>query len=235
MKKIRCLLVDDEPLAITLLQKHISQLDYLEVVAACGNALKAADVLKSTAVDLLFLDVQMPALSGLDFLKMLKNPPRVIITTAYRDYALEGYDLDIVDYLLKPITFERFFKSVERYLDRAALPGQADLPPAEPLMLKSGYRTVRVDPADIRYIESRKDYLKIHTGSGVISVKYKISAMEAELSQKNFLRIHRSFIVNLQYLTACTARDMEVGGTELPIGESYKAQVAAALKNRPAK
>jgi len=109
MKRARCLLVDDEPLAIALLQKHVKQLDFLEVADTCPNALKALEILKKTEIDLMFLDIRMPAISGIDFLKMLRNPPKVIITTAYREYALDGYDLDIVDYLLKPITFDRFF------------------------------------------------------------------------------------------------------------------------------
>src|SRR4051794_22686749 len=114
--KIRCLLVDDEPLAISLLQKHLQQLDFFEVAGTCGNALKAIEILNKQSIDLLFLDIKMPKISGFDLLKTMRNPPKTIITTAYREYALDGYDLDIVDYLLKPITFDRFFKAVERYL-----------------------------------------------------------------------------------------------------------------------
>ncbi len=233
MKKTRCLLVDDEPLAIALMQKHIGQLDFMEVTATCPNALKALEILKKNEVDLMFLDISMPAINGIDFLKMLRNPPKVIITTAYREYALDGYDLDIVDYLLKPITFDRFFKSVERYLRNAdqhtplAVQVTAE---AESIFLKSGYRNIKINMDDILYMESVKDYVKVYTLSGPVTTKYKISDMEAELSAKNFLRIHRSFIINLKHITAFTASDIEIGKTQLPIGESYKEHVTRALK-----
>jgi two-component system LytT family response regulator len=235
MKKIKCLLVDDEPLAITLMEKHVAQLDFLEVTGTCPNAIKALEILKNTGVDLMFLDIRMPAINGIDFLKMLRNPPKVVITTAYREYALDGYDLDIVDYLLKPITFDRFFKAIERYMrsDNRALPALTLPAVAEPLniYIKSGYRNVRVNTDDILYMESLKDYVKIITAGGAITTKYRISDMENELSEKGFLRIHRSFIVNTKHVSAFTASDVEIGKTELPIGESYKALVLQALKS----
>ncbi|WP_121812278.1 LytR/AlgR family response regulator transcription factor [Mucilaginibacter kameinonensis] len=236
MKKIRCLLVDDEPLAITLLQNHITRFDFLEVTATCPNALKALETLKSQDVDLMFLDVRMPAIDGIEFLKMLRNPPRVIITTAYRDYAIDGYDLDIVDYLLKPITFERFFKAIERYLRNAGQQAQPSMPTdpePENIVLKSGYRNVKVNVADILYMESVKDYVKVYTLNTTVVTKYKISDMEADLASKNFLRIHRSFIVNQQHITAFSASDVELGKKELPIGESYKEHVTQILKKQP--
>jgi two-component system LytT family response regulator len=236
MKKIRCLLVDDEPLAVTLLEKHIGQLDFLEIAGSCSSALKAVEVLKRTEVDLLFLDIRMPAISGIELLKMLRHPPRVILTTAYREYALEGYDLDIVDYLLKPVTFERFFKAVERFLRSQPLPV---VPAASGeggtgvIFIKSGYKNIKVLLDDILYIESLKDYVKICTLNGAVTAKYKISDLEAELGAKGFLRIHRGFIVNLQRVTAFTASDVEIGMIELPIGESYKELVFAHLKKNP--
>jgi len=233
MRKTRCLLVDDEPLAIALMQKHIGQLDFMEVVGTCPNALKALEILKMTETDLMFLDISMPAISGIDFLKMLRNPPKVIITTAFREYALDGYDLDIVDYLLKPITFDRFFKSIERYLRNSEQQAQSVIAQSnEPLSIyiKSGYRNVKINVDDILYIESLKDYVKICTLTGDVTTKYRISDMEDDLSDKNFLRIHRSFIVNFKHITAFTTSDVEIGKTELPIGESYKEQVFRMLK-----
>jgi len=233
MKKTRCLLVDDEPLAIVLMQKHIGQLDFMEVAATCPNALKALEILKKTEIDLMFLDISMPAINGIDFLKMLRNPPKVIITTAFREYALDGYDLDIVDYLLKPITFDRFFKSIERYLrnsDQQIKPVSLQSNEPSTLFIKSGYRNVRINIDDILYMESLKDYVKICTLTGEITTKYRISDMEGNLSDKNFLRIHRSFIINFKHITAFTASDVEIGKTELPIGESYKEQVLRMLK-----
>ncbi|MBS1500889.1 MAG: response regulator transcription factor [Bacteroidetes bacterium] len=233
MKKIKCLLVDDEPLAITLLQKHIGQLDFLEVTTTCPNALKALESLKNTEVDLMFLDIRMPAINGIDFLKTLRKPPKVIVTTAYREYALDGYDLDIVDYLLKPITFDRFFKSIERYLRVTDQQEQSiNQVHAEngSILLKSGYKNIKVITDDILYMESLKDYVKVYTLNGTITTKYKISDMENKLSNKNFLRIHRSFIVNLTHISAFTASDVEIGKTELPIGESYKEHVFRILR-----
>lgn len=237
MKKIRCLLVDDEPLAIALLRQHIAQVETLEVAGECPNAIKALELLRVRDIDLLFLDIRMPSLDGLALLKMLRQPPKVIITTAYREYALDGYDLDIVDYLLKPITFDRFLKAIHRFLRLAegsngspgdAIPVKSEAPT---LLIKSGYRNVRVGTDAILYMESVKDYMKIHTLSGEVTTKYKISDMEADLGDGHFLRIHRSFIVNLKRVTAFTASHVEVGGVELPIGESYKELVLKVIRS----
>jgi two-component system LytT family response regulator len=258
MKKVKCLLVDDEPLGILLLRQHIEQVEALEVVGECPNALKALEVLRGGEIDLLFLDIRMPALSGLELLKMLKQPPGVIITTAYREYALEGYDLDIVDYLLKPITFDRFLKAVERYFRVLGRDGEArrggeagrdgkvgregamgrtkeagrekEDEGAPTLFVKSGYRTVKVGLDTILYMESLKDYVKIHLRGEAITTKYKISEMEADLGAENFLRIHRSFIVNIRHVTAYTASQVEIGGVALPIGESYKELVMKVMR-----
>ncbi|MGF7080346.1 LytR/AlgR family response regulator transcription factor [Mucilaginibacter sp. UYCu711] len=205
-----------------MLTKHVAQLDFLVVAGTCPNAIKAMEALKIAEIDLMFLDIRMPAITGIDFLKMLRNPPKVIITTAYREYALEGYDLDIVYYLLKPITFDRFFKAVESYLrtvEQIVPPIQTA--PAD-IFIKSGYKTIKINPDDILYLESLKDYVKIHTIDGPVMTKARISDMEAELSAKGFLRIHRSFIVNLKNVTAFTANDLEIGIQEIPIGESYR-------------
>jgi len=235
MKKVRCLLVDDEPLAISLLQKHVKQLDFLEVTTTCPNALKALEVLKKTEIDLMFLDIRMPAISGIDFLKMLHHPPKVIITTAYREYALDGYDLDIVDYLLKPITFNRFFKAIGRYLRNDDLTVPSPTPATDAhasLYIKSAHKNIRINTDDILYVESMKDYVKICASEKTITAKYKISDMEAELTGKGFLRVHRSFIINLKHLTAFTASDVEIGKLEIPIGESYKELVFKTVKKQ---
>jgi two-component system LytT family response regulator len=246
MQKIKCLLVDDEPLAITLLKQYIAQIDLLEVAGDCPNAVRALEVLRTGDIDLLFLDIRMPSLSGLELLKLLRHPPKVIITTAHREYALDGYDLDLVDYLLKPITFDRFLKAIQRLLRQIDQPppqaatavaatatNAAAAAAAEPqlLYIKSGYRNIRLGTDTILYMESLKDYVKIHTPTGAITTKYKISEMEAELGTTNFLRIHRSFIVNLKHITAYTSSHIEIGRTELPIGESYKEYVLKVIRN----
>lgn len=233
--KVRCLLVDDEPLAIQLVKNHLEQLEMFEVVATCSNALKALEVLRSKPIDLIFLDIKMPQITGIDFLKTLKNPPAVIITTAYREFALDGYDLDIVDYLLKPITFDRFFKAVDRYLRTT----QAHEPKSNTLhnnidqfiYIKTGSKFLKLYNDDILYIESLKDYVIIHCKNQKINVKYKISDMEIELKALNFLRVHRSYIVNQQKITAFTANDIEIGSQEIPIGTNYKEYVFKILKN----
>lgn len=231
--KVKCLLVDDEPLAIQLIQKHIDQLESFEVVGTCGNAIKALEMLRSMQVDLLFLDIKMPQISGIDFLKTLRNPPAVIITTAYREFAIEGYDLDLIDYLLKPITFDRFFKAIERYLRLNHQSSPTLLPPSDQqfMYLKSGGKFHKLNIDDILYIESLKDYVVAHCVNNKITAKYKISDLETELQGKGFLRIHRSYLINLKKITAFTAYDIEIGSKEIPIGASYKEYVYKVLKN----
>jgi len=232
--KIKCLLVDDEPLAIALLQKHVGQLDFFEIVGICTNAVKALELINSKDVDLLFLDIKMPKISGLEFLKMLRKPPKTIITTAYREFALEGYDLDIVDYLLKPITFERFFKAIERYLRSTNISTQQVAPVEKEqfIQIKSANKYFKLNVHDILYVESLKDYIKVHTKEKPIVAKYKISDFEKELSEKGFLRVHRSFIINIKNITAFTAADIEIGTVEIPIGASYKEYVFNVLNSK---
>nr|WP_276903888.1 LytTR family DNA-binding domain-containing protein [Pedobacter kyonggii] len=233
--KVRCLLVDDEPLAIQLIQNHIDQLDTFEVVGTCSNAIKALEILRTVPVDLLFLDIKMPQITGIDFLKTLKNPPAVIITTAYREYAIEGYDLDLIDYLLKPITFDRFFKAVDRYLRLKSpnVKSEAFSPVTAQqfIYIKAGGKFHNLNKEEVLYVESLKDYIVIHCTDKKITAKYKIGNLETELQDKAFLRIHRSFIVNLKKITAFTAYDIEIGTKELPIGASYKEYVFKKLQH----
>lgn len=231
----QCLIVDDEPLAIKLLQNHISQMEMLEVAGTCSNGIKASEFLRSTSVDLLFLDIKMPQITGIDFLRTLKNPPAVIFTTAYREYAMDGYELDVVDYLLKPITFDRFFKAVERYYARTTRKdkGLRVVSPQQEdhIYIKTGSKFHKLHIDDILYIESVKDYVIVHRAKGEkFSAKYKISELEDDLAGKPFLRIHRSFIVNLKKITAFTMQDVEIGNIELPIGNSYRDYVFKILK-----
>lgn len=222
--KIKCLIVDDEPLAIRLIEKHIAKIDALEVVATCNTALKAFELLNSQSIDLLFLDIKMPSITGIEFLKNLKNPPKTILTTAYRDYALEGYDLGVVDYLLKPITFERFFKAVNRIVETTKSEVKMNESVSnEFILVRSGIKNHKINVNDILYIESLKDYIKITTiDDKNITSKYKISDIESELEGDNFLRIHRSFIINSSKITAFTNNEIEINGFEIPIGASYK-------------
>ena len=185
--KVKCLVVDDEPLAIKLLEKHISKIDALEIVATCNNAIKAFEILNTQEVDLMFLDIKMPNLTGIDFLKTLKSPPKTIFTTAYRDYAIESYDLGVIDYLLKPITFERFFKAVDRFLSdqKTTVIEKKEKEVDDFMLVKSGNKHHKVVINDILFIESLKDYIKIHTVNNKrIVSKYKISEIEQELKKE---------------------------------------------------
>jgi len=234
-KPKRCLIVDDEPLAINLIEKHISQIPQLELVASYHNALEAFDFLKGTTVDLIFLDIQMPVLTGIDFVKSLPAKPAIIFTTAYRDYAAESYELDVIDYLIKPITFIRFFKAVNRFLmqfDKPENNANSTLDAADwgdHIYVNSNKKHIKVEFDQILYIESLKDYLRIHTLEKNIITKDKISDFEKKLPPQ-FLRTHRSFIVNTSKITAYTAQDVEIGTMEIPIGRSHKETVLAQLK-----
>ncbi|MBB5623626.1 DNA-binding LytR/AlgR family response regulator [Pedobacter cryoconitis] len=230
--KVKCLLVDDEPLAIELLERHLEQFDNFEVVATCSNAVEALSILSNNTIDLLFLDIQMPRLSGIDFLKTIKKPPQTIFTTAYREFALESYDLEIVDYLLKPITFDRFFKAVERYLRQHYKPinSIATVPETPFIILKSGIKNYKINVADIIYIESIRDYIKVLTTECELTIKYKISNIEIELKSQRFLRVHRSFIVNIEKITSFSPSMVELGKKEIPIGPMYKQIVDTALR-----
>ncbi len=230
--KVKCLLVDDEPLAIKLIENHISKINSLEVVATCNNALKAYEVLNTQEIDLLFLDIKMPNITGIDFLKTIKNPPKTIFTTAYRDYAIESYDLEVVDYLLKPITFERFLKSIDRFLrerNKTTL-SEKEVIQGEFILVKSGIKHHKIKINEIIFIESLKDYIKIHTvDDKQIVSKYKIGKIENELANKKFLRIHRSYIINTSKISAFTLNDIEVNSVEIPVGVSYRENVITFL------
>jgi two-component system LytT family response regulator len=230
--KVKCLIVDDEPLAIKLIENHISKIDSLAVVATCNNALKAFEILNKQEIDLLFLDIKMPNITGIDFLKTIKNPPKTIFTTAYRNYAIESYDLEIVDYLLKPITFERFFKAIDKFLraNKDVIKTKLETTSNDFLLLKSGNKHHKIYTNDIFYIESLKDYIKVHVENDKhIVSKYKIGDLEKELKNKQFLRIHRSYIINTNKISAFSINDIEVNLVEIPIGVSYKDDVIAFL------
>ncbi|MDJ0645232.1 MAG: response regulator transcription factor [Flavobacteriaceae bacterium] len=228
----KCLIVDDEELARRLLVNHLSQLENFELIAACESAIAASKVLKEHAVDLLFLDIEMPVLTGVDFFKSLLHKPKVIFTTAYRDYAVEGFELDAVDYLLKPITFARFFKAIEKFENlQQPIANTNNIKPskADFIFIRENRKQVKLKYEDIVFIESLKDYIKIHTKETSHVIKYSISAFH-ELLDERFLRTHRSYIVNSDSITAYTAYDVELSTIEVPVGESYRKQVKAYLK-----
>jgi DNA-binding LytR/AlgR family response regulator len=242
--KIRCLLVDDEPPALALLRSHIAAVPLLEVVAGCHNAIAAFEALQKYPVDLMFLDVKMPQLTGTDFLRSLRNPPKVILTTAYRDYALDGYDLDIVDYLLKPISLDRFLRAIQKVyrLESSGLvtmPAPRQTPaPGETthaqtdrfLYFRADRKMVKVMVNEILYVESLKDYVRIVTPARQIVAKQTITSLEEMLPEDAFLRIHRSFIVARTRIDSFSPNHVEVAGKELPIGRHYKHDVERILR-----
>ncbi len=232
--KTKCLIVDDEPLAVQLLKKHIEELGNMQLMGTCSNAIEASSYLMQNSVELLFLDIQMPRLTGIDFLKALKNPPPVILTTAHREYALDGYELDVVDYLLKPITFERFLASIEKFYRRKEKTPlttsiQTSSMPEIYVRIKSGIKTYQFNESDILYIESRKDFIQLHLKDGEKPMlKYRLGQIEQELSE-SFIRIHKSFIINKNKINSFTPNSVEIGNNVLVIGDVYKSQVEQAL------
>jgi DNA-binding LytR/AlgR family response regulator len=222
MRKWKCLIVDDEPPAIKVLKSYAGALEYLEIIGTCNNALQAIDILSSEKVDLMFLDINMPRLSGTQLLKTIKDPPKVIFTTAHKDYAVDAFELDAIDYLLKPVSFERFVKAVNKFCQ--INPVETELNGNAPgfLYFRAERKMVKVFLEDITYIESFKDYIVIHRQNEVdLKVKYAISSVDNMLPQNLFLRIHRSYIVSMKRVSAFTNNDVEIGKTELPIGRSY--------------
>ncbi|TYA71595.1 LytR/AlgR family response regulator transcription factor [Seonamhaeicola marinus] len=232
---IKCIIIDDEPLAISLIETHLAKIPNMEVIAKCNNAIEAFSVLKSQQVDLMFLDIQMPLLTGMEFLKSLNNSPKVILTTAYREYAIESYEFDVVDYLLKPIAFDRFFKAINKFFKTIELKENSkktETPESNNknfIVINVNKKLHKVLFSEILYAESLKDYVQVHTKDKSISTKFKISDFEKKLPN-NFLRIHRSYIVNIDKITAFTAHDIEIDTIEIPIGISYKKQVVEKLK-----
>lgn len=224
---IKCMVVDDEPLAIRVLEKHIMKVPDLELVATFDNAIDAGQFLQNESIDLLFLDIQMPVVTGIDFIKNTRIQPKVILTTAYREYALEGYELDIIDYLLKPISFIRFYKAINKYrvLYTTKTPtiksSEMDIA-SDHIFVNSNKMMIRIAFNDMLFVDSIKDYVRIHTATDTIITKDKISAFVQKLPS-NFLRVHRSYIINTEKIAALTAKDVVLlGGMEIPIGASYK-------------
>lgn len=236
--KTRCVIVDDEPLAVQLIESHISKLDNLEIVAKCSNAMEAFNVIREKRVELLFLDIQMPQLTGIDFLRTMKNPPKVIITTAYRQYALEGYELDVVDFLLKPISFERFLKAVNKFYQfktedlTLVSKGMNDQNTDNSYIdVRENKKVLRIYLRDIKFIEGLNEYIGIHTIGKRIVTKCSLTKIENSLPPEHFIRIHKSFIVSIGRIQAFSATTVEIDNKELPIGRSYKGIVLKTLNS----
>lgn len=235
-KTIRCVIVDDEPPAREIMRRYVTEMPQLELVGECSNAIQVLTLLQQVNIDLLFLDIQMPQLNGNDFLKVIKNPPQVIFTTAYADYAIESYELDVVDYLLKPIHFDRFVKAVNKFFNLSRMQvAPTSAAPEEPrpveqcVYFRADRKMLKVMLHDIIYIESMKDYVKVFTMAGTIITKQSISSVEEMLPETRFIRTHRSYIVSVDKIRAFTNETIEVDKTELPIGKLYRNEVLKIL------
>ena len=234
--KIKCLIIEDEPIAREVLRDYIRKLDDFEVAGEFENALEALSFMKQNRVDLIFLDINMPQLSGLDFLRSLSHPPKTIITTAYRKYALEGFDLQVLDYLLKPYSFERFFQAIEKYYESLTYPitlHNTDSPISHTayLYLQDNRKTHKVYLSDISLIESKGEYIQVRSGKKMVMTRSSLSAMEQLLPNDRFIRTHNSFIVSIAHISAFTASTVEIGDTEIPISRKYKNLVMKSLKD----
>lgn len=228
---IRCIVVDDEPLVRELVEDNIRQIPFLQLVKSCKSALEAAAVLQEEKVDLIFLDIQMPRLNGLQFLRSLPDPPLAILVTAYEKYALEGYDLQVADYLLKPFSFERFLKACNRAQE--LLQPSIDAAPPKDFFVHVEYAQVKIVPADVTYVEGLKDYIKIHLASQTrpVLTRMTMKAMEEKLPSPAFIRTHKSYLVAAAKVTAVKRDLICIGTTEIPIGDAYKENVTRMLQS----
>jgi DNA-binding LytR/AlgR family response regulator len=233
LKRYNCLIVDDEPPAREVLRRYVEQVPILELKGECGNALQAVAALRQHPIDLLFLDIQMPQISGMDLIETLQQRPKVILTTAFEQYAVQAFDLNVTDYLVKPIRFERFLRAVMK-----AMPEQ-DLPPAPVasptvetapfLYFRVERKMVKVFLHDILFIESLRDYVKIFTVQGTLITKHGMTALEAMLPGASFLRVHRSFLVSLGKIDSFTQEEIDIRKNVIPIGKLYRQQVLERL------
>lgn len=233
---IRCIIVDDEPLAVTLIADYVKKTEGLELVLTTTQVLDALHAVQQGKADLLFLDIQMPDLSGIQFMKIIRNTCKVILTTAYAEYALEGYEHDVVDYLLKPVTFERFMVAIQKAKERlqaAALATAAPSPLLEKrdhLFIKTEYRVQKINLDDIFFIEALRDYIGIHTTSGKILSLESMRNMESVLPPAQFIRIHKSYIINRQKIDYLERGKVVIGEHYLPVGDTYREKFMAQLR-----
>lgn len=235
MERVKCIIVEDEPLAAEILADYIAQVPFLKLAGVYSDAFSAMEGLQTEEPGVIFLDLHLPKLKGLDFLKTLSDPPQVIVTTAYRDYALDSYDLNVTDYLLKPINFNRFLTAINKIKKRAADP-EAPVSPKEAvaerksIFVNIARKKIKIFLDDILFIESKREYIHIMTEENDFVVKMPLSEIETQLDKDCFLRVHRSFIVSIKKITAYNAMQVEIGEHAIPIGRHYKEPVNASMR-----
>jgi DNA-binding LytR/AlgR family response regulator len=234
MSKIRCVIVDDEPMARAVLTSFVAKIPNLELVKSCKNAMQAFEVANQQKIDIFFLDINMPDISGLSLAKSINQKSKIIFTTAYREYALDGFNLQAVDYLLKPIAFDRFLQAIHKYFEGVTF-NDSEIKVKESVLrnnfifVRSDRKMVKINFDEIRYVESLSDYIKIYLADKTIITRETISNIQTKLPAKNFLRIHRSYIVNLKKINSYTNEFVEIGNNAIPISRTYKENVLKKL------
>ena len=225
--KLTCLIIDDEPVARKGIEEYIKEVDFLDLVAQCENPLKAARYVNEQTIDLIFLDIHMPKISGIEFLKGLKHPPLVIFTTAYSDYALEGYSLDVVDYLMKPIPFERFLKATQKAFEVHQLKKLAaeHKTHSDYFFVKCDSKYEKVNYVDVRFVESLQNYVIVHTSTKKLITYMTLTSFESQLPKDQFLKVHKSFIVSIAGIKSIDGNEIIIGDARIPISRNLKDQV----------
>ena len=224
---LRCLAVDDEILALDLLEDNIRQIPFLQLVKRCKNAYEAMDVLQKETIDLIFLDIQMPGISGMQFIQSMQTKPMVIFITAYKKYAIEGFDLDVLDYLVKPVSFERFLKAATKAMEYHHLKNKSQpqqFTPSDYIFVNADYNLIKIIISDIAYIEGLKDYIKIYLANVAkpIITRLSMKSMEEKLPSKKYIRVHKSFIISVDKITSIRKSRVRLSNAEIPIGEYYR-------------
>lgn len=236
-KIIQCLIVDDEPIACEILENHLKKIKSVNVAASCKNALEAFNIINSEEINLIFLDINMPDISGLSFAKSINKNIKIIFTTAYREYAVDGFDLQAVDYLLKPISFERLLQAINKFLDETIHiinPGTEEIryEKSNFIFVRSDRKMIKINFSDVNYIESLSDYIKIHLTDKTVITRETITSIEAKLPKNEFIRVHRSFIVSVLKIDSFTNEYIEINKKAIPISRTYKKDVVYRLDKK---
>jgi len=235
-KTIQCIIVDDEPVAREILESHLSKIKAVNIAASCKNAIEAFNIINLQEINLIFLDINMPEISGLSFAKSINKNIKIIFTTAYREYAVDGFDLQAVDYLLKPISFERLLQAINKFSDETIRINSPDTEEIRHektnfIFVRSDRKMIKINFDDINYIESLSDYIKIHLSDKTVITRETITGIEAKLPQNDFLRIHRSFIVSISKIDSFTNEYIDINKKQIPISRTYKKDVVQGLEN----
>lgn len=232
--KIKCIIIDDEPLAISVIENHLKNFDHVEIIETFNNPLKAYRVLEQEKIDVIFLDINMPQMTGFAFIENLSYKPLIVITTAYREYAVKSFELNILDYLVKPIPFNRFLKTVNKIYQQVYVSNtsaDASLQKEPHIFLKVNKKLIKINLNDILYIESLKDYIKVITTIGDYVVHKSLSSITEELPQSNFMRIHRSYTISINKIVALEGNTVEISNRKIPIGRNYTKQAKERIFN----